>query len=184
MNMAPVFPGKQAFFSFCLRAPTERVNNSMAAYCPIGSTSVNQTIVRGVAFQVLCATAIFLATGLDFILVYLLFDFCMRAFISRKFSLFVLLAGALSRYFACRVVPVNAQPKVFAARIGFFMSLAILLGHWLGLDYLVLWLGALMCLAAALESFLSICLGCYLYTFFKRGWEPQAETVSKSIHEL
>lgn len=153
----------------------------MAAYCPIGSTSINQTVVRGVAFQVLCSATIFLASGHDFILIYLLFDFFMRAFVSRKLSLFVLLAGTVNRFFARSAVPVNAEPKVFAARIGFIMCLSILLSELFGLNYLVLCLSGLLLLAAALECFFSICLGCHLYTFIKREWPAQVEVVKEPI---
>ena len=154
----------------------------MAAYCPIGPTSVNQTVVRGVAFQVLCSTALFLASGYDFILIYLLFDFFMRGFVSRNLSLFVLMAGVVNKFFDRRIVPVNAEPKIFAARIGFIMCLSILFSELSGLSFLVFFLSGLLLLAAALECFFSICLGCHLYTFIKRESAPQVETENESIN--
>lgn len=155
----------------------------MSAYCPIGSTSIDQSIVRGVAFQVLCSIAIFLASGLDFILVYLVYDFFMRGFVSRKLSLFVLIAKNLSQTFSCKIEPVNAEPKVFAARIGFIVCLLTLLCNLMELDILGYGLGGMLLVAAALECFFSICLGCHIYMLITREWNPQTETEDDSVHE-
>ena len=158
-------------------ALSERVR--MAAYCPIGSASIDQTIVRGVAFLVLCSISLFLACGFDFILVYLVFDFFMRGFVSRNLSLFVILVGSYTRFFSCRTEAVNAAPKVFAARIGFIMSLLILLCNVSELQYLVYVLGGFLLLASALESFFSICLGCHIYALINREWMPQVQNLDE-----
>ena len=142
----------------------------MAAYCPIGPTSIDQSVVRGVAFLVLCSVTIFLANGLDFILVYLVFDFFMRGFVSRKLSLFVMIAKGMTHFFSCKVDLVNAEPKVFAARIGFIACLLILFCKVLELSLLVNFLSGFLLLATALESFFSICLGCHIHTIINRDW--------------
>ncbi|MDT8420039.1 MAG: DUF4395 domain-containing protein [Desulfuromonadales bacterium] len=155
----------------------------MAAYCPIGPSNVDQTIVRGVAFMTLCSIALFLAYNLDFILVYLLFDFFMRGFLSRKMSAFVWLSQRLTRAFACKIEPVNAEPKVFAARIGFITCLLILLCKGLNLALLAYCLSAALMLAAALESVFSVCLGCYIYNLINHEHTPSAAAGKAHLDE-
>lgn len=151
----------------------------MAAYCPIGSATIDQTIVRGVAFLVLCSIAIFLANEHDFILIYLVFDFFMRGFVSRNLSLFVWIAKWLTQVFACKVELVNAEPKVFAARIGFIACLLILFSKVLNLNFLVYGLSGFLLLATALECFFSICLGCHIYTVLNREWTSQSQKLDE-----
>jgi len=156
---------------------------SMAAYCPIGPSNVDQTIVRGVAFLTLCSVAIFLAYDLDFILVYLLFDFFMRGFLSRKLSVFVWLAQRFARAFACKIEPVNAEPKVFAARIGFIACLLVLICKGLDLGVLAYSLSTVLMLAAAMESFFSVCLGCHIYTLINHELPPSGAAKQEPLDE-
>jgi hypothetical protein len=127
-------------------------------------SQVNENVVRIVAFFVLALAIATIATGWVILPVYLSIDFFLRAFTSVK-PPFALLAQLIARSLQLGVKPIYAPPKKFAAAVGFVFSVtisALLLG---GLTIPAYAVAGILSLFAALESFLSICAGCYVYSW-------------------
>jgi len=61
------------------------------------------------------------------------------------------------------IKPVYLPPKRFAARIGLLFSITIFILKLLAIDTIIV--SAVLTFFAALESFFSICAGCYVYSF-------------------
>jgi hypothetical protein len=59
----------------------------------------------------------------------------------------------------------DKAPKIFAARLGFIMSLTISLLMLLNLNTAVFVVGGMLIFFASLEFALAICMGCIIYTY-------------------
>ena len=140
----------------------------MNEQCPISEERVGETAVRLVAAQVLLLTIAAFATSSPLVPAVLLADFGLRAFFSGRLSPLKAIAAAGVGFFRLSNKPVNAAPKVFAARIGFLMSAAILLSEIAGAGWLAQSLLVVLALCAGLESIFSFCVGCVVYTFWVR----------------
>ena len=130
---------------------------------------VNETSARVVAAGVLLEAALFLVVREGWALVPLVYGFAAR----------VLTGPTLSPLgqFATRVVTprlrvrhryVPGAPKRFAQGIGLTFTAGAALASGLGAPLLSYVLIGLLVVAASLEAFLAICLGCIVYRFF---WE-------------
>ncbi|MDD2299932.1 MAG: DUF4395 domain-containing protein [Fermentimonas sp.] len=128
----------------------------------ISKNHVNEKTVRIVAVQVVLFTLLLLITNWKIIALFLVIDFALRAF-TRIPSLFALNAKGISKTFDLKPKPIFAPPKRFAAALGLLFSLAIVIFQYLDLTIGVYVAGSILLLCAALEAFLNICLGCYVF---------------------
>ena len=131
------------------------------AACPIGKDLIDENVVRLNAFF----TIIILVFGWFFPMVwlFLVLDFALRIKATKfspvaRFSRFLMHEG-----FKAKPKPINAKPKLFAAKIGLIFSLLLTLSYFfkwpvVGMIVLVLFLTA-----ASLEAFFNFCLGCLIY---------------------
>jgi 4-hydroxybenzoate polyprenyltransferase len=133
--------------------------------CPIDLVSVNENRVKLVALLVLGFAIAYLFTGWWGIIVFLVADFGLRSFNLGKYSPLFIVAGTLVKIFGIGNKPTDQAPKRFAARMGFAFTLVISVFAFLQLTTLVIILGIALCFFAFLESFLGICVGCYVYSF-------------------
>jgi hypothetical protein len=92
----------------------------------------------------------------------------LRAFNFGKFSPLNILSGAIVKQFNIPNKPIDQAPKRFAAGIGFVLSVLVSLLLLAGLLKAVFVLTIIFASFAFLESFLSFCAGCYVYTFLLR----------------
>ncbi|MEI9955427.1 MAG: DUF4395 domain-containing protein [Ferruginibacter sp.] len=83
-----------------------------------------------------------------------------------KYSLLNIISEKEVQLFSVSVKPIDQAPKRFAAKIGFIFCAAILLCTILNYGTAAIVLASVMLLFAFLESFLGICAGCYVYTFY------------------
>jgi len=126
---------------------------------------INENKVRLNALWVfiLVTLSIFYA-GLP-IVVFLAIDFFLRGFNFGKFSPLAKLSDFTIKQLNIANKPIFQAPKRFAARIGFILSLLILVSLVFQLDIAALGLSIVFSIFAFLESFLGFCAGCYVYSF-------------------
>jgi hypothetical protein len=133
--------------------------------CPVSEKRVNENVVRVIASLVILVTIIS-AYFTNYILAFFLaIDFLLRASDNEKFSPIRWVAQKIAALFSLPPKPIPAEPKKFAALLGFVFSLAIAL--FLTLNYLLaafITVGILLG-CAILESVFGICLGCYVYSY-------------------
>jgi hypothetical protein len=128
--------------------------------------TTNESKVRLIALFVFLLSVVYLVTSTIIIPIVLVLDFFLRSFNMGAFSPFGILSDWLIICFKFPAKPVYLPPKRFAARIGLLFSIAILILHLLSDSELaIVAVAGTLTFFAALESFFSICAGCYVYSF-------------------
>lgn len=131
---------------------------------------VNEIAARLVAGGVVAMTALFLVTGMEWLLVVLAYGFLARVLSGPKISPLGLL---VTRVIEPRL-PIEARltpgpPKRFAQGIGATLSVAAVVSYFvLGLTPLAYGLIAAILVAASLEAVIGFCLGCWMFGILMR----------------
>ncbi len=136
----------------------------MSLECPFSPKTVNETAVRLVALFTLTLTLVGILSSLQWIALFLCFDFFVRGFTDRPLSLLRLLAKTILKSLRLKPEMINAGPKIFAAKIGFFFTAIITLTAFMELNLIANVLAVLLILLASLEAFFKVCVGCHLYS--------------------
>ncbi len=136
--------------------------------CPVDFKKVNENKVRLTAAWVLLLAIAFATTKFWLIPAFLLIDFSLRAFNLGKYSLLHKISDFFVSTFEIKNKPTAQAPKVFAAQIGLLFSVLILATTLFGFYPISLGLSVVLIFFAFLESVLSFCAGCYVYTFLQK----------------
>ncbi len=133
--------------------------------CPVSNERVNEKVVRCNALLtiLLVATAIFLESHL--LLLLLVADFYVRAFTTLRTSPLTYISMNIVLWLKLELKTIDKAPKIFAARLGFLMSLTILVLFLGGLLNAALGVAGILSLFALLELTIGFCAGCYIYSF-------------------
>lgn len=142
----------------------------MAHICPIEGTLINEPTVRVVAGLVAITAAVGLYFQSPIIFLFLAFDFYVRGFNKKEWSLL--------RYFGIKTVTIidvkekliDAGGKKFAAKVGFILSSLLTMAAFLQLPLVVYTLGGILVLFATLEAIVAYCVGCKIYSFYIKIW--------------
>ncbi len=140
----------------------------MAHICPIEGTLINEPTVRVVAGLVAITAAVGVYFQSPIIFLFLAFDFFVRGFDKKEWSLF--------RYFGIKTVTfidikeklIDSGGKKFASKVGFILSSILTLSAFLQFSTIVYTLGGILVLFATLESALAYCVGCKIYTLINK----------------
>lgn len=131
--------------------------------CPISNYQINEKIARCNAFFILLAILAFFLSKNTFIVAAMVIDFFIRGFLPLNYSPASFLSRNLLNSLKSKPKLVNAGPKIFAAKVGFFMSALILLFYLTPSHIGCYILAGLIAVCAFLEAFLGYCVGCQLY---------------------
>ncbi len=129
--------------------------------CPISGVTADERVARIVGAFVVVSVVGYLLTGWVGWLVLLSFDFSSRVF-RCEMSPFASIATRIRRRWF-QPSPIDAAPKLFAARLGLVMAVAGLVLYVSGWSVAAMGVMVLLLIAALLESALGFCLGCWLY---------------------
>ena len=141
----------------------------MELSCPISAERINENAVRIVAFMVaLIAIACVLFSNY-LAMLFLIFDFAMRAFTSGKYSLLKFLSIKVTRALNLKPKMTDMAPKKFAAIMGFAFCILITLTSAFSFFTAAFILTSILIVFALLESLFAVCVGCYVYTFINLG---------------
>jgi hypothetical protein len=133
--------------------------------CPISNEQVNERLTRlNALFTVLLVTAGFVFNSVLFPLL-LTFDFFIRSFASSKYSPVNFASAGVARLLQLRKKSIDKAPKIFAARMGFLMTLAIAICFLLQFNTAAVVIASMLVFFATLEFAFGICVGCYIYTY-------------------
>ncbi|MGR0481448.1 MAG: DUF4395 domain-containing protein [Candidatus Electronema sp. V4] len=117
------------------------------------------------AVQAVALLLLFLFSPWKWLILIVATDFCIRSFWQPKYSLFALISRKILAMQKAKPVFVDAAPKIFAARIGFFFSF-LLAAAWILEQHAAAWVIGLMFAACALlEAAFRFCVACKLYPF-------------------
>jgi hypothetical protein len=149
---------------------------SISFACPISGEQRDNNAVRIVAAQTLIiAVATLIVANLSgtapaaIIVGLLAADFIIRAFIKPKYSPLATLARGITSGLNLPKVMVDSAPKVFAARVGVAFTVAVTILFALGLQLAGSIVLGILVIFAFLESVLSFCAGCWMYSLFPQS---------------
>ena len=136
--------------------------------CPVDLVPVNQNKIRVIAFLVLCLALSYWFSRQTVILTLLAADFGLRAFNLQRYSPLANVADMLVRQMGLKNHPTDQAPKRFAARLGFGISVLLVVLKYFYDGILLDVVLAMLVFFAFLESVLGICVGCHIYTLTQR----------------
>ena len=135
--------------------------------CPVSVERISENIVQKIATQVVLLAIVYLIVPNIWIPLFLAFDFGIRSFTSLNISVLGNLAKAWNKKFPPKNNTITDRaPKRFAAAVGFAFGLFIALTFALDIVNTSYIATGVLLLCAALEAFLGICVGCYVYTYW------------------
>jgi hypothetical protein len=134
--------------------------------CPVSNEKINENLTRlNAFFTILLIAAGFVFNSVLFPL-FLLADFFIRAFTKSKFSPVSYLSQSVAWLLHLGKKPIDKAPKIFAARLGFIMTLVIAVLFLFQLYTASLVVASVLAVFAFLEFAFGICVGCFIYTYF------------------
>lgn len=139
----------------------------MELSCPISPERVNENVVRIIAFIVAVIAITCVVFSNYWAIVFLLFDFALRAFTTGKFSLLKFIAIKIADGLSLSPKMKDLAPKKFAATLGFGFCLLITAVFLFDFYNAALIFTSIMIVFALLESLFAICVGCYIYSFLQ-----------------
>jgi hypothetical protein len=134
-------------------------------FCPISDERVNEQVTRITALLVILTVVVAYAFGSLVAMAFLASDFYIRAFTKMKFSPLSYLSFWLVSTLNLPTKPIDKAPKIFAARMGFVMTLAFALLYVLQLTTASAVIAGMLVFFAGLEFALAFCAGCTIYTY-------------------
>jgi len=133
------------------------------AICPISNKKIDENVARLNGAITVVLLAIFLLTQNIFPILFLIIDFFLRSAELSAYSPLANLSKFVINAFGIKKNPINAGPKIFAARIGTFFSALILISILIGSDTASYVFTAVFAFCAFLESAFGYCVACQIY---------------------
>ncbi|HPE78305.1 MAG TPA: DUF4395 domain-containing protein [Draconibacterium sp.] len=141
------------------------MNNVKQLVCPISDERIDEQVTRiNALLGILLISAGLLFNSVIFI-AFLTVDYYIRAFSKARYSPVGFISLQMANVLNLDKKEIDKAPKVFAARIGFLMSLSVTILMTFQLNTASLAVGAVLAFFASLEFVLAICMGCILYTY-------------------
>lgn len=140
----------------------------MAHICPIEGTLINEPTVRVVAGLVAITAAVGIYFQSPLLFLFLAFDFFVRGFYKKEWSIFRYLGIKTVDIIDIREKLIDAGGKKFASKVGFILSSILTVAAFLQNPIIVYALGGILVLFATLESILAYCVGCKIYTLYNK----------------
>jgi hypothetical protein len=135
------------------------------AFCPVSDKKVNSFTIRLNAGLTSVLLILFLLSNFIIPVILLTIDFMLRAFNGGRFSLLNIISNFITRKFKLSGQFVNAGPKIFAARVGILLSIAILILSIFQFQLLAIAIALIFLVFALLESIAGVCVACKIYPF-------------------
>jgi hypothetical protein len=133
--------------------------------CPVSEQRVNEQVTRLNAMFTIGITTLALVINSVVWLVFMMADFYIRAFTDLKYSPISYVSHSISHTLSLPVKLIDKAPKIFAARLGFLMSLTITALYIPGFNVASYTVAGILVFFAGLEFVFAICVGCLVYTY-------------------
>jgi hypothetical protein len=133
--------------------------------CPMSDKRVNKWVARVNAALTFLLLLLFFYTQNMFIMLFLALDFLLRGNDYAQYSPLAIASRQILKVLPLKPQSINAGPKFFAARIGYYFSFMIFIFwafHW---NITALVVAGIFALFAFLEAAFGFCMACYVYPF-------------------
>lgn len=138
------------------------------AICPISNKKVDENVARLNGGLIVTLLGLFLITNNIFLIIFLLVDFFLRSAELSDYSPLANVSKFIIDKTGIKKKPINAGPKIFAARIGVIFNLAILVSIVSDLNTVTYILAGIFGICAFLEAAIGFCVACQIYPFLYR----------------
>lgn len=138
---------------------------SSTVFCPISFHKIDENIAR---LNGLFTTLIVIISGLTgsiLPLIFLIIDFFARSIPKPAYSILAIFSKWVSKTLKFKKLPINAGPKIFAARIGLLFSVLSALFMISGLETAALATFIVFGICTFLEAAFGFCVACKIYPF-------------------
>ncbi len=142
--------------------------NVMSLVCPISDQYIDENTARLNAFFALTVVLIFFLTPFKWVIFLLAADFLLRRILQGRYSVISRISVLTTGAFALKKIRINAGPKLFAANVGFMLSILAAVFYYAGLPSVSYVLAGTLGFFTLLESVFNICAACILYPFVSR----------------
>lgn len=133
--------------------------------CPVSPERIDENRVRATAMEVILMMGAYFWTGWILFPALVALDFYIRAFTKLPYSPLSWLARHFVDRMGTRPIWIDKAPKIFAARIGFLLTLITTAAAFLGWSLVAYLAGSTLVVFAFLECGLNFCAGCWVYTY-------------------
>jgi len=134
-------------------------------FCPISNERINEQVPRITALLVIVAVVLAFALDSLVVMAFVAADFFIRAFTKMKFSPLSCVAYWMTQMLNLPAKPIDKAPKIFAARMGFVMSLAFAVLFAAQLNTAAVVIAGVLVFFAGLEFAFAFCAGCTIYSY-------------------
>jgi small-conductance mechanosensitive channel len=141
------------------------MTNLKQLVCPISNEHVSERVTRINALLAILLVLTWFVLDSPFFIVFLMADFYIRAFTKLKYSPLSYLSFQMVNAFQLDKKVIDKAPKMFAARLGFLMTITITILFLSGLNTAALAVAGILVFFASLEFVLGLCMGCIMYTY-------------------
>jgi small-conductance mechanosensitive channel len=141
------------------------MTNLKQLVCPISNEHVSERVTRINALLAILLVLTWFVLDSPFFIVFLMADFYIRAFTKLKYSPLSYLSFQMVNAFQLDKKVIDKAPKMFAARLGFLMTLTITILFLSGFNTAALAVAGILVFFASLEFVLGLCMGCIMYTY-------------------
>ena len=140
----------------------------MSIVCPISENNIDKNTARLNALFALVIVLIFLLTPYKWIIFLGVADFLLRRILDGRFSYITRMSKLTTGVLGLKKISINAGPKLFAANVGFAISLFAGLFYYADMYNVAYALAGTLAFFTILESFFNYCVACVLYPFVSK----------------
>jgi len=146
------------------------------AICPISDKKINEHVARTNATFTVLFLLLYVFSSNVFIIAFLLIDFLLRSVELSQYSPLAIASRYTVKLLQLKSKPINAGPKIFAARIGLFFNTVILFSTLVGFNAVSF--VVIFGICAFLEAAFGFCLACEVYPFvYKLTYRAKLDNV-------
>ena len=140
----------------------------MSLVCPISDSYVDEYTARLNALISFALVLTFFLTPFKWIIFLLAADFLLRRIRQGRYSLIARISTLTTGALSLKKIRINAGPKLFAANVGFALSILAAVFYYTGFHSVSYTLAGILAFFTFLESVFNICAACILYPFVSR----------------
>ena len=141
--------------------------------CPISFKKIDGNINRLAVFIIVWLLVGYFFTGSPYFVVFIVFDFIIKAFDKGKYSFTNWIASKIAKIIKLPTKLIDQAPKLFAVRVGLLTASVSLLFYLIGMPTASFIAAGVLLTFTILDSVFNFCVGCIMYhylvfPFYKR----------------
>lgn len=140
----------------------------MTEVCPVSEKQINERIARSNAILTFIFAILFILTDAKWLFYVLAVDFIIRAFFNGNNSPLGLISRLVISQISAKPKLINAGPKIFAARIGLFLTVTSICLCFTGFTLAACITAGILFFFSFLEGVLGFCVACKIYPLLFR----------------